>query len=732
MSKLAPASEPAVSVDDRFAEQTYAGVLGKLVGVYLGRAVEGWPYRRIQSTFGEINYYVNDKINWPLIVPDDDISGTFLFYRALEDNGYPTDISAKTIGDTWLNYIVEDKTVLWWGGLGRSTEHTAFLRLKAGIHAPESGSAKLNSRGLAEAIGAEIFIDTWAMSNPANPERAAAMARAAGSVSHDGVAVEAAVLLAAMQARAFVEPNIDKLLDLGCSMTRDDNLRRIVGDVREQCAKATDWRVVRRWLGDNHSYAHYPGCCPMIPNHALLLASFILGGDNFQRGLTIAVSSGWDTDCNAGNLGCLNGIRLGLKSLEAGPDFRGPVADLMYVVNADGGECLSDAVIETRRVRRAAAALSGMKYKPPTARFAFEYSGSVQGFQRCSLHEGPQAVTAVGNLNTTSAENGLEIRYEALAKGVTGSVSVPTFIDPKPKSVAETSYFEVIASPSLYGTQTVRATLRTFGAESPDVRFYIIHYDGAGDLTKVAGQLLKLKPGDNKIEWLVPDVGGLPIYRIGLELMADRRMSGRIAIIDMDWSGAPKAFVMRGAFDLSPKLSPFDISSFWIKSFVSSARHFGPDIFSTFCLSHPDDGGVITTGSRDWVDYEVSSQLTMDLHKAVGLVARARGHRRYYAAILENQKAKLIKRKDEKVDVLAETDYAYAENAKLRFSLAVNGAHISFSINGKQLLTAEDATFASGGAGFVIDKGTVPAYGFSVSGAGDPVLLERQELDYHG
>ena len=29
------------SADDRFAEKTYAGVLGKMVGVYLGRAVEG-------------------------------------------------------------------------------------------------------------------------------------------------------------------------------------------------------------------------------------------------------------------------------------------------------------------------------------------------------------------------------------------------------------------------------------------------------------------------------------------------------------------------------------------------------------------------------------------------------------------------------------------------------------------------------------------------------------------
>jgi ADP-ribosylglycohydrolase len=714
MTKLVSQSQSTEFAGDRFAEQTYAGVLGKLIGVYLGRAVEGWPYSAIQNTFGEIDYYVNDKVNWPLIVPDDDISGTFLFYRALEDNGYPTDISAKAIGDTWLNYIVEDKTVLWWGGLGRSTEHTAYLRLKAGVHAPESGSAKLNSRAMAEAIGAEIFIDTWAMSNPANPERAAAMARAAGSVSHDGVAVEAAVLLAAMQAQAFVESDIDKLLDLGCSMIRDDKLRRIVGDVREQCAKASDWRVVRRWLGDNHSYAHYPGCCPMVPNHALLLASFILGRDNFQEGLKIAVSSGWDTDCNAGNLGCLNGIRLGLEALEEGPDFRGPVADLMYAVNADGGECMSDAVIETRRVRRAAAALSGSNYAPPAARFAFEYSGSVQGFQPCPLHDGRQAVTAVGNLNTSSTDSGLEIRYEALARGVTGSVSVPTFIDPKPRSIGETSYFEVIASPSIYGTQTVRATLRTFASANPDVRFYIVHYDGAGELKRVVGDFQRLESGDNKLHWRVPDVGGLPIYRIGLELAADRRLSGRIALVDMDWAGAPEAFVMGGAFDLSPKLSPFDTSTFWIKSFVSSARHFGPDIFSTFCLSHPGSNGVATTGTRDWIDYEVSSQLTLDLHKSVGLVARARGHRRYYAAIVENQIAKLVRRKDEGVEVLAEVQYRYEENAKLRFAFSVAGGRLAFAIGGKELLVAHDESYASGGAGFVIEEGTVPAHGFSV------------------
>lgn len=136
------------------ANRTYAGVVGKLVGVYLGRAVEGWFYPDIERTFGEIDYYVHDRVGHPLIVPDDDISGTFLFFRALEDNGYDPELSAAQIGKTWLNYIVEDLTVLWWGGLGRSTEHTAYLRLKNGIDAPASGSSALNGTGMSEQIGA--------------------------------------------------------------------------------------------------------------------------------------------------------------------------------------------------------------------------------------------------------------------------------------------------------------------------------------------------------------------------------------------------------------------------------------------------------------------------------------------------------------------------------------------------------------------------------------------------
>ncbi|MBE3143415.1 MAG: ADP-ribosylglycohydrolase family protein, partial [Planctomycetes bacterium] len=70
-----------------YNERVYAGVLGKIIGVYLGRPFEGWSYDKIMAELGEVNYYVHEKLNKPLIVTDDDITGTFTFLRAMPDYG---------------------------------------------------------------------------------------------------------------------------------------------------------------------------------------------------------------------------------------------------------------------------------------------------------------------------------------------------------------------------------------------------------------------------------------------------------------------------------------------------------------------------------------------------------------------------------------------------------------------------------------------------------------------
>src|SRR5919201_3377590 len=252
-------------------ERVYAGVLGKIIGVYLGRPCEGWSYERIMAELGEIAYYVHERRGVPLIVTDDDISGTFTFLRALPDYGNSRDLTPEQIGRTWLNYIVEGRTTLWWGGLGNSTEHTAYLRLKDGIPAPRSGSSALNGKVVAEQIGAQIFIDGWAMVAPGDPELAADLARRAASVSHDGEAIYGAQVIAAMEAQAFVERDLSKLIDTAVDLiARDSLIAHMIAEIREWHAREPDWRRARKRIAAHYGYDTYDGNCHIVPNHGLI------------------------------------------------------------------------------------------------------------------------------------------------------------------------------------------------------------------------------------------------------------------------------------------------------------------------------------------------------------------------------------------------------------------------------------------------------------------------------
>ena len=297
-------------IPNDYLERVYAGVLGKIIGVYLGRPFEGWTHERILRELGPIRYYVHERLGKPLIVVDDDISGTFTFVRTLADNGNRETIGAAEIGETWLNYIIEDRTVLWWGGFGNSTEHTAFVRLQHGIEAPRSGSMELNGKIVAEQIGAQIFIDSWAMVAPGNPRLAFDLAGKAARVSHDGEAVLAARFLAVMEAQAFIEPDIEALFDVGLSfLPMESVVARLVKDLRTWQAEGRDWKESRARVEKIYGYRKYGGNCHIIPNCAVVLLSLLYSEDDFANALMIANTSGWDTDCNLGNVGCLMGIK---------------------------------------------------------------------------------------------------------------------------------------------------------------------------------------------------------------------------------------------------------------------------------------------------------------------------------------------------------------------------------------------------------------------------------------
>ena len=699
---------------ERFKNDIYAGVLGKIIGVYLGRPIEGWTYEKIMDTFGEIYYYKNHKTGAPLIVPDDDISGTFAFFRALEDSGYHSELSAEEIGDAWLNYIVENETILWWGGLCRSTEHTAYLRLKNGIKAPKSGSLELNGRSMAEQIGSEIFIDTWALANPANPERAAKMAKRAASVSHDGVAIDAAVYLAVMEAMAFEEKNMNTLLDKGLEYVDNDAFKAIVAELRQRCADTDDWHEVRAWIAKEHGYDKYPGNCPMITNHLTLLMALIMGGDDFNKACMIACSAGWDTDCNSGNVGCLNGIRLGLEGFKKGTDLRKAVADRLYVVTSDSGSCISDAVLETRKVYRAAAELNGETIEIPKERFAFEYPDSVQGFMPYDRYTEEQVLTDIRNSKKETGESGCLIEFAGLGKGVHASASIDTFIDLQPKGKDGTSYFDVLCSPTLYSGQRIQAVVNAPEDDAPNIEFFIEYFDENDLLQELYGPVKKLEKGDNKIEWLVPDVGGHAIYRLGIRLTCDYRLDGFVVVKTLDWSDAPVEYRMGKSMEMTPSLTPWTTQTAWLKTFVSSADHFNPDYTVTFSVCNAVENGVVTTGTADWKDYSVESIITFSQQDAAGLVARAKGHRRYYGAVFTEGYAVIYRQMNNERKVIAKQPFAYEIDSTYKLRFAVDGVQLTLYVDDKKVVEGQDFDYSCGQAGFVVDEGAILGDGFII------------------
>lgn len=688
-----------------YYERVYAGILGKIIGVYLGRPFEQCSHEDIDQRLGEIWYYVHDRLGQPLIVADDDISGTFTFVRALEDYGYDPGLTPKQIGQTWLNYIIENRTILWWGGMGSSTEHTAYLRLKKGIPAPESGSAALNTTIVAEQIGAQIFIDAWGLLNPNDPGRAADFARRAGSVSHDGEAIYGAQVVAAMVAAAFTSQTIDQLLDTGLSVIpADSQIARLIAEIREwHSAQPNDWRATRQKIADKYGYDKFGGGCHMVPNHALIIHSLLHGEGDFQKSLMIVNTSGWDTDCNSGNVGCILGVLGGLSGLESGPDFRGPVADRLLLPTADGGRCVSDALAETDRILLGAHKMRGLDWKAPKsgAKFHFSLPGATQGWTACDS-PGYAGALVVEN----SGQGSLRILAKDIAHGRPGLVSTPTFAS---KEQLGTKGYTIAASPTLYPGHEVRALLSAPGSNQSDfsVSLCIRHFNAKDELTLIVGPVIGLQPGeDASLEWTIPDTGGWPIAEIGLLVSSESRAEGEIILDSLTWTGAPTC-IFRAPLD-APKhqWGTEPIGRTWRQCWVN-----GLDLFewwdAAYRCTQNSGTGLAITGCREWRDYTASAKVSVHMAESAGIAARVQGMKRWYGLLLvPGGKVQLVKELDGR-RVLAQAEIDWQLDRVYDLSLTVVGSEISGSIDGVEVVsfTDQESLLDGGGVAFVVEEG---------------------------
>ncbi|KAK8108368.1 hypothetical protein PG984_014169 [Apiospora sp. TS-2023a] len=642
-------------------------------GVYLGRPFEGWSHRHILNQFGPIHHYVHDRLRQPLVVTDDDIAGPFTFIRAIEEHpsSCPDGPSSEQIGKTWLNNVVEEQSVFWWGGKGISTEHTAYLNLKSGIAAPLSGAIETNGKTVAEQVGGQIFIDGWAMLSPGNPAQAARLAEKAARVSHDGEAVHAAKLWAAMGAEAFLSDDIDHLLETGLSFIPSACLiARLIGDVRQ-------------WVKED--------------------------GD-FHQAMHIIATSGWDTDSNGesiGNVGCLVAIMSGLKGFEGGPDWRGPVADRALITTADGGYAINNAARLALDVANLGRQLRGQKPLPPPkdgAQFHFTFPGSVQGFQ-CY----PNITTRVEQAMDPSGVPSLAIRLFDHGP-MSGPVEVLTDTHhPADLPTTTGQIYPLAASPLVYPGQVLRARLQVGNDEiKPDVRFRFVikTYNASDQVSKICGPFQDFTAGRLRLPaWTVPETNPYqPIHAIGIEVSCTKTVTGTLWLDYLGWKGTPE-------FTLSPPNGgPGSPLGHWKRMRVGNADLLPTWNPPSFTIVKNSGEGLLTIGTREWTDYSVTlSRFKIKLGGPAGVIFRTRGLNRWYGLLLTGSgtRVSLLKARDEKRTVLASAKFPWALDVEYDFSCSVVGSKIRAKV-GETALKAKDSEdcYRSGGIGLLVTSGS--------------------------
>ena len=377
--------------------------------------------------------------------------------------------------------------------------------------------------------------------------------------------------------------------------------------------------------------------------------------DDFQKTMRIVNTLGWDTDCNAGNLGCLMGIKNGLDGINNGPDWRGPVADKLYLPTADGGRSISDAASEAIYLANTGRQFHSLSPEFPKngARFHFELPDSVQGFDSEDTLE-CRGTASISNIigYSTLGTRCLAIQFNSLANGRSARVETPTF-----STSAEISkYFSnrgysLLASPTIYPGQNISARLVADESNLKPIltSLYIKHFNKFDELSLMSSEKIMLEPGkDCQFTWKVPDTYCYPIAFVGVELEGKGGETGKVYLDFLDWEGEAKVLLNRPEERKVTKLNRDKGPIMWKTAWVDgldgddnlTLMDFWPEPYR---LIQNVGRGLLIQGTRQWKNYKVSVRMTPHMCEAGGIGIRVQGMTRYYALLLKENETHLIR-----------------------------------------------------------------------------------------
>ncbi len=296
-----------------FRDQVYACWLGKNIGGTLGMPFEG------KKELNNITFYTKIKEGEP--AANDDLDLQILWLKAMEENNCLVD--AYTLGEYWLKYVPVN-----WNeyGVGKAN-------MQLGIMPPLSG--EYNNAKWKTSNGAWIRSEIWACLAPGNPLLAAQFAWNDACVDHgcaEGTFAE--IFTATLESAAFIEKDMNKLIQFALSTIPDDCLvAKAVNTALEAKKNGMTWQQAREAV---ITATEDLGWFQAPRNVAFTMIGWLFGEGDFGKSICIAVNCGDDTDCTGATLGSIFGIIYGTAIIPE--KWRAPIGDGIKTVAISGFE----------------------------------------------------------------------------------------------------------------------------------------------------------------------------------------------------------------------------------------------------------------------------------------------------------------------------------------------------------------------------------------------------------
>jgi len=300
----------------------YSEYYRRLSGCFIGKSVGGtlgMPYEGEERLL-DLTFY--DPVPTEMVA-NDDLDLQVMALEAVRRNGLP--IHRKYLGDFYLKSL----------RFACDEYGVARRNLTHGIFPPLSGYYDNKFTG---GMGSAIRSEIWGCLAPGDPALAAALAREDSCIDHTDDGLEATMFLAAIESAAFVETDIDRLIDIALGYVTDNGrFACAIRDTKVWWNECRDFVEVRRRILDKYYVQNWTD---VSINISFVVLGLLAGEGDFGKTICTAVNCGNDTDCTGATLGALYGIMYPERITE---EWTAPIGNRLVV----GGNMLGLHEVDT-------------------------------------------------------------------------------------------------------------------------------------------------------------------------------------------------------------------------------------------------------------------------------------------------------------------------------------------------------------------------------------------------